>query len=201
MTDLSPEGLNRETQPLRTQPPELAPREHPPPTKLLVLQIGAPNANLSSTKEYLFLQVIVLRRFLSAISLRAGGQRVQQVRSSQSHGEAQERHEALQKDCIADGADGRRAYSCGRGGQDATLGLTLGNWQGPGTRTWGMGTRRGGASGWAVAPAPLGAAKEQASVMDSINDDLVLVILDFVDVRQVLTSVAGASHRLRTVTR
>ena len=193
MTDLSPEGLNRETQPLRTQPPELAPREHPPPTKLLVGPLMQTYLVPRST--------LVLRRFLSAISLRAGGQRVQQVRSSQSHGEAQERHEALQKDCIADGADGRRAYSCGRGGQDATLGLTLGNWQGPGTRTWGMGTRRGGASGWAVAPAPLGAAKEQASVMDSINDDLVLVILDFVDVRQVLTSVAGASHRLRTVTR
>ncbi len=68
-----------------------------------------------------------------------------------------------------------------------------------------MGTRRGGApassaGGWAAALVPLGAAKEQASVMDSINDDLVLVILDFVDVRQVLTSVAGASHRLRAVT-
>jgi hypothetical protein len=66
-----------------------------------------------------------------------------------------------------------------------------------------MGTRRGGApaatASWVAAPAPLGAVKEQASVMDSINDDLVLVILDFVDVRQVLTSVAGASHRLRAV--
>ena len=68
-----------------------------------------------------------------------------------------------------------------------------------------MGTRRGGApdatAGCAAAPTPLGAVKEQVSVMDSINDDLVLVILDFVDVRQVLTSVAGASHRLRAVTR
>ena len=42
---------------------------------------------------------------------------------------------------------------------------------------------------------------EQASVMDLIPDDLVLVIFDFVDVRQVLTTVAGASQRLRAVTR
>jgi hypothetical protein len=56
------------------------------------------------------------------------------------------------------------------------------------------------AASCAPAPASL-AAKESASVMDSINDDLVLVILDFVDVRQVLTTVASASQRLRAVTR
>ncbi len=56
------------------------------------------------------------------------------------------------------------------------------------------------AASCAPAPARL-AAKEPGSVMDSINDDLVLVILDFVDVRQVLTTVAGASQRLRAVTR
>jgi len=51
-------------------------------------------------------------------------------------------------------------------------------------------------------PAPEGlGAMEQASVMDLIPDDLVLVIFDFVDVRQVLTTVAGASQRLRAVTR
>ena len=37
--------------------------------------------------------------------------------------------------------------------------------------------------------------------MDVINDDLVLVILDFVDVRQVLSTVALSCLRLQSIAR
>jgi hypothetical protein len=43
--------------------------------------------------------------------------------------------------------------------------------------------------------------KEGTLIMDVINDDLVLVILDFVDVRQVLSTVALSCLRLQSIAR
>ena len=64
-----------------------------------------------------------------------------------------------------------------------------------------MGTRRG-----SVVPAqttivtkviPQGAV----SAIECVNDDLVLVILDFVDVKQVLRTVATSCKRMRLIAR
>lgn len=45
------------------------------------------------------------------------------------------------------------------------------------------------------------AAPATSSIMELINDDLVLVILDFVDVKAVLAQVSPTSHRLRLITK
>ena len=66
----------------------------------------------------------------------------------------------------------------------------------------GMGTRRGALvppQGISVVKAA--SSKDTAMIMELINDDLVLVILDFVDVQQILTTVARSSQRLHSITR
>jgi len=68
-----------------------------------------------------------------------------------------------------------------------------------------MGTRRGGAAaeikGVSVLVSTKDAAPATSSIMELINDDLVLVILDFVDVKAVLAQVSPTSHRLRLITK
>ena len=64
-----------------------------------------------------------------------------------------------------------------------------------------MGTRRGGGGAAQVLASARPGVPGVGSVMDSVNDDLVLVILDFVDVKQVLSTVARSSRRLRSVAR
>ena len=73
--------------------------------------------------------------------------------------------------------------------------------QRPGQRTGAarceMGTRRGINTSQIAATN----SKEGTLIMDVINDDLVLVILDFVDVRQVLSTVALSCLRLQSIAR
>ena len=65
----------------------------------------------------------------------------------------------------------------------------------------GMGTRRGVPASASSIFSARASAKDAAAVMELITDDLVLVVLDFVDVRTALSTVARASQRLRSVAR